>query len=261
MPISRPFSIKRISQEEFGSIAYSVMEHVFAIHQEFGRFFEERIYKQELANRMHGVALEVPVTILFDSFSKNYSLDVLVHESALFEFKSAENLHLHHRQQTINYLFAADLAHAKLINIRTDMVQHEFVNCTRRLADLRHPNIVDSCWNSRIPLAAKFRELLASMVCDWGTGLELSLYEQALTHFFGGEVAVHVRVPVFGAYGQIGHQRMRLITPETAFKLTAFPEIESAFASHARRMIAHTQVTSILWANISHHEVTFTTIR
>ncbi len=33
-----------------------------------------------------------------------------------------------HRGQLLNYLILADAAHGKLINFRTDRVQHEFVN-------------------------------------------------------------------------------------------------------------------------------------
>jgi hypothetical protein len=69
------------------------MEHVFAIHDELGRFFDERVYKQELSARMSGVALEVPITVSFDGFSKLYYLDALVGAGALFEFKAVEAIH------------------------------------------------------------------------------------------------------------------------------------------------------------------------
>jgi hypothetical protein len=44
------------------------MQHVFTIHNEFGRFFDEQIYTKELVDRMDGVELEVPVTVTHDSF-------------------------------------------------------------------------------------------------------------------------------------------------------------------------------------------------
>ena len=34
-----------MTQEEFGAIAYEVMECVFGIHNRLGRFFDEKIYR------------------------------------------------------------------------------------------------------------------------------------------------------------------------------------------------------------------------
>lgn len=42
MPITPAHPTRRISQEEFGTLAYDVMQHVFAIRNEFGRFFDEK---------------------------------------------------------------------------------------------------------------------------------------------------------------------------------------------------------------------------
>ena len=246
---------------EFGEIAFGVMQHVFEIHNEFGRFFDERIYKRELAVRTSDVSLEVPITVSFGGFSKVYHLDALVGDGALFEFKAAETFHGRHRAQTINYLLLAGLEHAKLVNVRPEMVEHEFVNCSQRLVDLHQPRITDANWEAETPGATKFRELLTALIHDWGSGLEIALYEQALTFFFGGESAVNVAVPVSGSSGRLGDQLMRLITPETAFKLTALSAEEESFAVHTHRLLAHTPVKAILWANITPHRVSFTTIR
>jgi hypothetical protein len=72
MPIVPSIPTRRISQDEFGALAYEVMSHVFAIHDDFGRLFDEAIYKKELAGRMHGVELEVPVEVVHDAFRKTY---------------------------------------------------------------------------------------------------------------------------------------------------------------------------------------------
>jgi hypothetical protein len=45
---------------------------------EMGRFFDEKIYKQELAHRLPDVHLEVPIDVAFESFQKRYWLDLLV---------------------------------------------------------------------------------------------------------------------------------------------------------------------------------------
>jgi GxxExxY protein len=99
VPITFRIPIRRLSQPEFGDIAYEVMRRVFAIHNEIGRFFDEKIYKQELAQRMSGVRLEEPIEVTFGSFRKPYFLDVLVADGGFFEFKSVESLAGRHRAQ------------------------------------------------------------------------------------------------------------------------------------------------------------------
>jgi hypothetical protein len=61
MPISLPFPVRRLTQPEFGEISFEVMRHVFAIHNDLGRFFDEKIYKRELAHRLPHVRLETPM--------------------------------------------------------------------------------------------------------------------------------------------------------------------------------------------------------
>jgi GxxExxY protein len=203
MPIQCPITTNRISQEEFRILASEVIQHVFAIHSEFGRFFDELIYKRELVSRMKGVELEVPILVTYDGFVKTYRADVLVNGVGLFEFKAASEIHSVHRGQTLNYLLLLNLAHSKVINIRPQRVQHEFVNCPNQLSELRNPVVVDQRWNIAIAGAANFRDIIMSLITDWGAGLETALYEEAVTHFIGGETNVVLPVKVFGKNGHI----------------------------------------------------------
>ena len=261
MPIVRSIEARRISQEEFGSLAYEVKGQVIDIHREFGRFFDEKIYKKELADRLPGVELEVPVTAVFDSFAKTHYLDVLVHRRGLFEFKTTETIHPRHRSQTLTYLLLFDLAHGMIFNLRPEMLSSEFVNCHQRLADLRNPACDTARFEGEIPGAAFFHDTLMALVSDWGTGLDVGLYEEALTHLLGGEEIVNTPVPVTGIKGYLGEQKFRLLAPEVAFKLTAFSDEENNFESHARRLLRHTPLKAIHWANIRHARIVFTTIR
>jgi GxxExxY protein len=261
MPIIRSIDTNRISQEEFGRLAYEVKGHVIDIHNDFGRFFDEKIYKKELADRFYGVELEVPVTVVFGSFSKTYYLDVLVHRGGLFEFKAAELIHSRHRSQTLGYLLLFDLAHAMIFNLRPEMLGSEFVNCHQRLADLRNPALDTARFDSRIPGAAFFHDTLKAMVNDWGAGLDIGLYEEGLTHLLGGEEKVNVPVPVIGSKGHLGDQKFRMLAPDVGFKLTALAEDENNFESHARRLLEHTTLRAIHWANMRNGKITFTTLQ
>src|SRR2546422_1361553 len=68
MPIIIRTPIRRLSQAEFGELAYAVMRCVFQIHSELGRFFDEKIYKRELAHRYPGVQLEFPIEVIHATF-------------------------------------------------------------------------------------------------------------------------------------------------------------------------------------------------
>ena len=74
MPILPSIPVNRLSQEEFRDLAFEVMQHVFAIHNEFGRFFNERVYKGEFKARMPEVDLEVAVVTI------KFSMNLLIAE-------------------------------------------------------------------------------------------------------------------------------------------------------------------------------------
>lgn len=261
MPITRQAPTIRPTQDEFGGLAFTVMQHVYDIHNEFGRFFDEQVYKRELADRMPGIELEVPVTVSHRTFSKTYRLDVLAQSIGLFEFKAAERIIPRHRSQAYNYLLLFDLPHGKIINVRPERVEDEFVNCHLRLPDLRDPDIVTTEFDAAGPGADFFHDVLAALARDWGLGLELGLYEEALVHFLGGEDQVLKPVPVMGSRRRLHEQRMRLVAPEVAFKLTALPDEENNFASHACRLLKHTGLKAIHWANLLTRKISFSTIR
>ena len=260
MPITTRIPFRRLSQSEFGDIAYVVMEHVFAIHNEIGRFFDEKIYKLELAQRTPGVRLEEPVEVTFGSFRKTYYLDVLVADGALFEFKAVESLVARHRAQLLNYLLLCGLAHGKLINVRTEDVQHEFVNAHWRAADRRQFAVDIGRWDATIPGAAALHDYLTAFLRDIGTGLEIALYEEAVVHYFGGPERVLADVPVSIGGRPVGQQPMRLIAPGVALKVTGFDHALDDFETHARRLLAHVDLRAIAWVNINMKQVTYTTL-
>lgn len=249
-----------MSQAEFGELAYSVMGCVFEIHREMGRFFDEKIYKRELAQRHPGVQLEVPVEVTHANFRKLQYIDVLVDSGGPFEFKTVDAITPRHPAQLLHYMLLAELSHGKLVNLRKETVEHEFVNTTLMHKDRIQFEVSDASWSEKIPGAGRFREVLTALLRDWGTGLDLQLYEEALTHFFGGEAYVLANVEVRCKEHALGHQKMLLVAPRVAFALTALPEANADFESHTQRLLRHTELEAVLWANIGLKRVTLTTI-
>lgn len=262
MPVHCAIEIPRLSQQQFGEVSYRVLNHVFAIHREFGRLFDERIYKQELALRLPGIHLEVPVDVTHRTFLKRYFLDVVTAEGALFEFKTVEELVRRHWAQLLNYLLLLDLAHGKLVNLRPTEVKHEFVNTTMTTAERRRFSVERRDFDAASPGAAALEGIIVPLLEDLGTGLELALYEEAMTHLLGGESAVERDVEVLSGDGTLlGAQRMRFCAPGAAFKLTTFSDPPPTFAEHCLRLLRHLPIEAVQWVNIANHKVTLTTLR
>ena len=181
MPITIDADLRRLSQDEFGRVAFEVMGHAFDVHRELGRLFDESVYQTELAARCGNARTEVRLEVSFEDFRKVYLLDLLVENGALFEIKTVDSFHDRHRGQLLNYLLLSDLGHGKLINFRPTSVQHEFVNTMLTRSDLKTFEINDREWaDGSAPYGIKKR--MAAMLRDLGAGLDLQLYKEALIH-------------------------------------------------------------------------------
>ncbi len=260
MPIKIRIPIRRLSQPEFSEISYEVMRYTFAIHNEIGRFFEEKIYKRELAHRMPGVRLEEPIEIAFGSFHKTLFIDVLVGGGAIFEFKAVDSFTGRHRAQLIQYLMLADVAHGKLINVRPEVVDHEFVNTQWMHQERTLFQVETTRWNSALAGAVQFHDFLAGLMRDLGTGLGIELYEEAVEHYFGGEDQVDAEVSVNIEGHSLGRQLFRLIAPGIAFKITGLDGNLEHFENHARKLLTHVELRAIAWVNVTMKKVTFVTL-
>jgi GxxExxY protein len=260
MPITLQSELRRASQEEFGQIAYDVMDVIFDVHHEFGRFLEEDIYRTTIAQRLKDAQAEFAVEIEFDSFAKSYYLDLVVDAAACFEFKAVERLVGRHRAQLLNYLQLVELEHGKLVNLRPELVEHEFVNATRTCAERRNFEVVDDLW-----VASSEHNLLPWLTAalrDWGTGLDLNLYQEAATHFYGGPERVLGTAEIRDNGILVGRQPVRLAAPDIAFKITAIPsKTFPEFEHHARRFLTHSTLSALHWINIVHGQILFKTLR
>jgi GxxExxY protein len=258
MSVRIDYDVRRLTQDEFAAVAYRVMGQLFDIHRDFGRLFDEEIYQRELLQRLPEARAEVPVQVTFDSFCKTYYLDLLI-QGAIFEFKTVEAIVPRHRAQLLNYLLLADTRHGKLVNLRRERVQHEFVNTTLTRADRIAFSIDDSKWNS-----AASRELKSwsiDLFRDLGAGLDLSLYREAVLHHCNPDSCV-AKVEVYGANGLVlGAQEQTLLNPETALHISAIDPNDCVYLeSQLGRFLAHSALRTIQWINITRSLVTFTTL-
>jgi GxxExxY protein len=165
MPIRVGADIRRMDDEEFGETVYDVMRHIFNVHGELGRLFNERIYQREIAFRLPGALREVPIELQFEDFCKTYYLDLLIGGGAIFEMKAVERLTERHERQLMHYLFLLDLPHGKLVNLRTERVQHKFINNTLSLHDRTSFAVIDDDWEDLH--AERLKGRVISMLREW----------------------------------------------------------------------------------------------
>ncbi len=260
MPIKTSIPITRISQADFGEIAYEVMHRVFEIHNEFGRFFDEKIYKRVLALRLPAVTLEVPVDVVFETFHKQYLLDTLVLDGGIFEFKAADKITPRHRAQLLNYLLLCDVAHGKLVNIRPSTIEHEFVNTQWRFTDRLMFKIARERWNASFPNAKIVHDFLTAFLNEIGTGLETKLYEEAVIHALGNNVQKEVSVCEIVGGQSIGQQKLHMLCDEVAITVTGLDKSLADFETHTLRLLNHIDLRAIAWINVNLKQVTFTTM-
>lgn len=258
MPITIAHPLRVLDQKQFGDIAYEVVQHSFAIHNELGRFFDENVYQNELIRRLGSRATkEFWIHVTHGDFRKPYRVDLLVDQGAPFELKAVQLLHDQHRTQLINYLMLTGLNHGKLINFRPNRVEHEFVNNHVTLDQCHTFRVEIGRWRSVDSDGQRFQELLVTLLRDWGTCLELDLYAEAVTHFFGGPERVVRDVDVISNGIIVGTQKLRLLNETTAFKLTSLSQDLDAYESHLRRLLQHTPLRRLLWVNLTLDEVAF----
>jgi hypothetical protein len=117
------------------------------------------------------------------------------------------------------------------------------------------PIVVDSLYTAAQQTLVAW---LTAALGDWGTGLDVSLYEDAVTRFYGGPEEV-LGFTQFWNHGKlIGRQPVRLAMPNMDFKVTTMhPNAYREFEDHARRFLAHSTLVALEWINIAHGQVLF----
>jgi GxxExxY protein len=259
MPIHFGAEIRRLDDEEFKARVYEVMRHVFDVHGELGRLFHENIYQREVAFRVPDAQREVLVEMRFDGFCKPYYLDLLVAGGAVFEMKAVESLSERHRRQLMQYLFLTGLPHGKLVNLRPDRVEHEFVNNTLTFSDRTCFAVANDAWHELG--TASLQQSTIAMLRDWGTGLDLGLYEEAAAHLCGQPSNAETEIEIRLGSRLLGIQHMRLAALGVALRITALPSGRHAeYRANLERLLDHTDLRAIQWINITQRLVQFQTI-
>lgn len=265
MAIETKHHIKTISEQDFHEIDYQITGLAFDVHNEIGRLWHEKIYQNALADRcckagFTNVETEVLIIVSYLDFTKEYYVDLLVQDSIMYELKTVSTLNPDHDRQALNYLFLLGLQYGKLINFRPASLEKRFVSTTLFPEDRHDIVFNDEQWLELDEDSIGLKALIVELMMDWGAYLETSLFYEAIYHFRGGEDQVVKDIDVVLNETKLGNQKVHLLNPNTAFKLTAITKGIESYRQHLRRFICHTNLNAIQWINCNHHVISFETI-
>lgn len=264
MPVKHDFPVQILSQDEFHTIDQSVMRVSFDIQNELGRFYDERVYQQELAFRCQreglAVLLEPSVRVFHGDFEKQYFLDMLINQGAVYELKAVEGLMGIHETQLIHYLLLLDLHHGKLINFYPASVENRFVSTRLTRLAQRAVYFEESFWRERGSVDRLVRERIHDLATDWGVFLDAGLYEEALIHFLGGTEARIRRIDVNIAGRVVGTQKVCLLQEDTSLHVSAIKQHQTSYQKHLKRLFDHTRLARIQWVNFNRSQIEMVTL-
>lgn len=264
MPIECSVEICAPEQERFHALDKVVMRHAFDLQNTLGRFFDERIYQDELALRCGESGIrclrEVELRVCHKTFEKSYYLDLLVEQGSAYELKTVESLANAHQNQLLNYLLLTGTSHGKLINFRPSSVESRFVSTRLSHSDRMSFQLTESEWH-RCDANTRLRSALIDLLADWGTHLDINLYREALLHLLDSPESGFFPVIIQVNDRTVGSQKMCLLNPENAWHLTAIKTNWHSHESNIRRLMHHTNLRSIHWINLHQNQVTLKSLK
>lgn len=265
MPIEIQSEICIFDQGQYTSMNRQILRLAFDIHNDFGRFLDEELYKREFAARCTDAGIapverEVRIQVMHDDFCKDYFMDVLVARGLMLEVKTSESLTPTHHSQALNYLLLTGMQHGTLVNFRKSRVEHRFVSTNLTHERRRQVAVDDRRWLHQEPSAGWLKRQMLSLLADWGAFLEVTLYRDAISHFLKCPQLGRQPVEIVSSTSVVGTQDLFLLADKSAFLLSAITTAPVEYESHLSRFLHHTRLDHMHWINLNHHQVTFSTL-
>lgn len=264
MPIYRTLELQSITDREFAEIDEVVMRCAYATQNHFGRLFDERIYENDLAQRLRANGLEVstqvPIKVSHGSFEKTYYLDLIVNQM-LYELKVVTALLREHDAQAINYALLQNVRLVKLLNFGESEVRGKLLRNALTEPERHQPTMRKTGWK---PLGPRCTDLIAhlkQLIRDWGTHLDFRLYNEALIHHFGGESNCLQRLELKSGDVALGTHPVPHHDPDHGFIVTGFTRPQPNYRQHLEVLLQHVpSLKGIQWINLNHSRLEVTTI-
>ena len=261
MPVHLEQPIQALSKQEFHDLDFQIMRWAFDAHNQLGRFYDEKVYQNELLRKCRdnglNAATEVKIELTHETFKKDLFIDLLIENGSLYELKTATSIISDHRIQTLDYLFLSHIKHGKIINFRPPSVEHEFASTTLTFADRKNFSVCVIDWDHKSETANRLNAIVTDLFSDWGVFLDTALYKEAIIHFFGGRDAVlhPIKIQKDGVF--LGSQKRPLLSPSETFCISSVKNKTQTYREHLQRFLNHTKLKSLHWINLNRSEVQF----
>lgn len=264
MPIQRSLDLRSVSDQEFEQIDDAVMRCADASQNHFGHLFDERIYENDVATRLRAEGFEVhtqvPVSVTHGSFHKTYLLDLVVNQM-LYELKAVSGLIPEHDMQALHYAMLQDIRLVKLINFGGERIRGKLLVNSMHGVSRHQPMIRNSGWQRLSDHCERLVQQLKDIIRDFGTHLDVSLYNEALIHHLGGEDICLNRVGVCADGRHLGSHLVQMHSPHHAFAMTSFTTSQPNYLRHLEVLLSHVpELMGLQWINLNHSRLQVTTV-
>jgi len=265
MSVEYSKEIVSVSHQRFYDLDEIVVKCAFDIHNDFGKFFDEKIYTNKLKKMLDNLEIpaerEVYIKVSHKDFVKKYFIDLLVDNGIIYEIKTVDSLSNIHEQQLINYLLLSNLNYGQLINFRTISVKKRFVSTKLNYQDRQNHFLDFQDWNSGIKNSSLLKNIIIELLNDWGTFLDYNLYKEAIVYFLGGKEKVEQSINILDNGGRIGQQKFCLLNNKTAFHLSGISRNLDYYEEHICRLLKYVDLETIQWINFNKNDIRFKTIK
>jgi len=105
------------------------------------------------------------------------------------------------------------------------------------------------------------KDRMTAMLCDWGMGLDMGLYQEAASHLCGRAAEPECMVEIRLDGRVVGSQPVPLAAAQVALRVTCLPpDRRAGFEAHLPRFLSHTTLKAVQWINITRAAVQFKSI-
>lgn len=265
MPISTSVPINQIDKAAFHRIDEMVTVLALDIHRDSKRMIDGNLYQTELADRIqqagHSVARNVRVTTSFDDFQKEYLIDLIVAGSVVVKAKTAIRLTRQHKAQLTNSVFLTNASHGTLLNFGAENLEHHSISTSMNESSRKKITCTSMDWKILTPTCRIFHDALCRVLCDWGSGLDVAVYRDAVLHFLGRNESMMKEVEVNTDQRPMGRRKIHLLTEDIAFAITDSGAPQKILVERQLKLLRETKLKALQLANLHGQHLSLHTIQ
>lgn len=257
MPVHFDVELTPVDQTKFHNLDYRVTGMAFKTQNLLGNFLKEEAYKRKMAQLIAEEGIEVHtetrINVWHGSFSRHCFCDMLANRSVLYELKASSSPAKNHQGQLLHYLFLTGLRYGKIINFRPKSVDAYFVSTNYSENERR-----DLQWNTadwaENDQSLRLLEVITALLHDWGIGLHLNLYEDALIHLLQGSLTKK-EITIEEGHLVLSSEKWPVLKNTGIFHLSTIRKESILYEHNLLKFLHLTPYTKLYWININKRNI------